>query len=256
MKYFLLFILLLSAVIPVRAEELKLADATGGAPLEVFLRASLELSMSGRMNVEMKRLLPTAALTALAEKKVDAVIIDQRFIRDEKTLPLAAEALVLYVNKVNPAENISKKAAWEILTSPRPSWKEYNNLDFDIQRMTMKLLTPSGTLIRRLFGDREIDNEILKVDSFSAGFAFSNSASLFFAQYVPYPPEEIKMLAVEGIAPDEKSIKSGKYPLTVRYVIACRGEMPEKLQVLTELLKQKKYRRQMTDSGLLILLPE
>ena len=94
--------------------------------------------------------------------------------------------------------------------------------------------------------------EIFKVDSFSSGFTFINTASIFFAQYIPQAPVEVKCLPIGGVLPTSADIISGKYPLSVRYVIAYK-ENSARLQLLLKELKKDKYRTQMANSGLIVL---
>ncbi|MBQ9787154.1 MAG: hypothetical protein IJW33_03180 [Lentisphaeria bacterium] len=236
------------------AGELRLADATGGAPLEAVMQAALTLSMAEELSVSMQRQLPTAALAALEAGKVDAVIIDRTFVPNKEVIPLAAEALALYISTANPGAKVTKAQVGEILKAFHPSWKDYNRLNLDIQRVVMKPLTPSGTLIRRIFGNNALADEVFMVDSFSSGFTFINSAAVFFAQYIPQAPVEVKCMPVNGVMPTTADIVSGKYPLSLHYVIVYRKKSPALLRLIDK-LKEEKYRRSMIDSGLIVLLP-
>lgn len=240
------------ALLSVQAAELSLADATGGAPLEAVFQASVTLALEGKLEVSMKRLDPSFALAELDNGRVDAVIIDSAFAANRSVIPLACEALALYVSSANPGAELSKKQVGEILRSPRPSWMDYNRINLDIQRIMMKPLSPSGTLIRRIFGNDAVAEDIFKVDSFSSGFTFINTASVFFAQYIPQAPVEVKCLAIGGVLPTTADIISGRYPLSVRYVIAYK-ENSARLQLLLKELKKDKYRLQMANSGLIVL---
>ena len=249
------FSLLITALLflPLQGGELYLADATGGAPLEAIFQASVNLAMADKLTVNMQRQMPDEALAALDSGKFDAVIIDSAFVPNRKTIPLAAEALALYISAANPGAKISKQDVREILSSPRPNWKKFNRLDLDIQRIAMKPLSPAGTLIRRIFGSNITAEEIFNVDSYSSGFTFINTASIFFAQYIPQAPIEVKCMPVNGILPTSADIISGKYPLTIKYVIVCR-QKNSGVEILLNELQKEKYHRQMTDSGLIVLL--
>ena len=254
MKKFLSILIFLTAAMVSTAAELRLADATGGAPMEVFMQAAMELSLADKLNISMRRILPTAALRALDDGSVDAVIIDRRFAGKRPAIPVAAEALALYISTANPGSALTKAQVGEILAAHRPTWQNYNRLGMDIQRIMLKPLTPSGTLVRRIFGEKVFDPEIFKVDSVGAGFAFSNSASIFFAHYFPKMPLEIKCLYIDNIPPTSASIINGTYPLALHYVIVYREKSPS-LTILLEHIAQEKYRRAMKNAGLFVLLP-
>ena len=96
--------------------QLRMIDATGGAPLEVFIMAAMELSSQKRMEISMRRTVPSQALAMLDKNEVDAVICEMRFAGKRPQIPLAAEALALYVSTVNPVRNLSGRQALEILT--------------------------------------------------------------------------------------------------------------------------------------------
>ena len=250
-KVFCLLVCVLTAAV-FGAAELRLADATGGAPLEAVMQAAIALAMEGKLEVSMNRRLPSESLADLDAGRVDAVIIDRVFVPNRKQIPLAAEALALYISAANPGAKLTKKQVGEILTAVRPNWKDYNRLDIDIQRIAMKPLSPSGTLIRRVFGSSSVAEEIFRVDSFSSGFNFVNTASIFFAQYIPQAPLEVKCLPIDGVLPTSAQIVEGRYPLSVHYVIVCKKDLPQ-LKLLMEQLNSDKYRRHMVDSGLIVL---
>ncbi|MBE6378498.1 MAG: hypothetical protein E7051_06750 [Lentisphaerae bacterium] len=252
MNKLLIISVLFLFLLPVKGAELLLADATGGAPLEAVFRASVTLALQSDLEVSMKRMDPSKALAELDKGSVDAVVIDSVFAANRNVVPLACEALALYVSSANPGAALTKKQVGEILRSPRPSWVEYNRINLDIQRIMMKPLSPSGTLVRRIFGNDAAAEEIFKVDSFSSGFTFINTASIFFAQYIPQAPVEVKCLPIGGVLPTSADIISGKYPLSVRYVIAYK-ENSARLQLLLKELKKDKYRTQMANSGLIVL---
>ena len=246
-------ILLLLGTLLNGAELLRLADATCGADTDVFLRAAVELSVSGKLDAALQRMLPSEALALFDAGKVDAVIIDRRFAGKRYFQPLCAEALVIYVSNVNPGANLNKKQILQILLDGRPSWRTYNFLDMDIQRIAAAPNSPAGTLINRVFGDNSYAREIFRVDSLSAGFAFTNSATMFFGQFTALPPVELKMLPVNGIMPSSATILSGEYPLALRYILLCRKDSAA-VKLFMETLGENKFRRQMQDAGLLVML--
>ena len=255
MKKFLLILILTMTTAVFAAGELCVADATGGAPLSFLMRASIELSLQETMNLYMQRITPTAALKELDNGTVDAVIVDLRFAKNRPFVPLCAEALALYVSSANPGARLTVKQVQEILFAHEPTWKSYNNLPLDIQRVMLNSLAPSGTRVRRVFGNKVFDSKIFKVDSMSAGFSFSNSASIFFAGYTPGYPQEIKCLYIDDIPPTTSTITDGSYPLALHYGIVYRKKTPE-LEMWINFISSEKYRNEMKNAGLFVLLPE
>lgn len=237
------------------AGELRLADATGGAPLTALVKAGLDLALSGKLNLAVERQLPSEALKMLADGKLDAVIIDRRFVKKQPFIPFAAEALAVYCSAANPGTDLTGKQILEILLAPHPSWFNYNRLTLDIQRIIGKPMTSSGTLLNRIFGKQDWAEEIMTVETVTSGFSLINTGSMFFAQYVPLFSVEIKTLTVNGVMPTSGNIISGKYPLSLHYVIVYRENSAE-LQILLKTLAQTVYRQTMSDAGLFVMLPE
>ena len=235
--------------------QLWMIDATGGAPLEVFIMAAIELSSQKKMDISMHRDVPSKALAMLDKKEVDAVICEVRFAGKRPQTLLAAEALALYVSTVNPVRDLSGRQALEILAAARPTWRPYTNLSMDIQRMALRNDLPGGRLLRRVFGNNQFDSEIFTVRSQRSGYAFANSASLFFAPYLPLPPSTVKMVPVNGINPTLQTVKSGRYPLTMRYAVVTAGKNSNVDELLKFIASKTQYRQQMQDSGLIVLLP-
>lgn len=236
------------------AAALRLADATGGAATEVFLQAAVSLARENRLELSMQRLLPGKALAEFDQGEIDGIIIDRRFAGKRHFIPIAAEALALYVSSVNPGAELTAKQVLQLLLAPRPTWESYNHLPMDIQRIAIATARPTGTLIRRIFGAREYSPEIFRVQSASSGFAFTNSASLFFAQFTAIPPQGVKMLPVNGVVPDSNSVLTGKYPLSLHYVLICRKDSPE-IKLLMQTLSRADFRKELQDSGMLVMLP-
>ncbi|MBR7131406.1 MAG: hypothetical protein IKC82_05405 [Lentisphaeria bacterium] len=237
-----------------KGDVLRLADASGGACGRLFIPLAVELAGSGDLNVSFSRELPSAALKALAEDKFDAVIVDRRFAGNLKRFPIAAEALTLYVSDVNPTGDLPAKTVRDILLARHPDWRKINGLNTDIQRIAMKELAPSGNLIRRVFGNIDLPEEIFRVDSATSGLAFINSASIFFTGYIAILPPGIKQLKINGIMPTTATVANGKYPFSMQYVIVWRKMSPE-LQKLLNHLKSGKFRKIIADSGFIALLP-
>ena len=256
MRFFRIFLFLITVCSVCSAGELRLIDATGGAPMGFLLQSSLALAAEGQMTVSMRRALPSEALKSLDNGKVDAVIVDRKFAGKRQSIPLAAEALVLYVSGSNPVTGLSVQEVKDILYSAVPQWKKYNQMPLDIQRIMMKFSSPSATLIRRIFGGKELPEDIFQVDSLSSGFSFINLATLFFA---PFSSQgfsvQVKMLPVNGVEPTTVTVADGRYPLSRQYVMVFRQKTPELQKLLRETVRPE-YRRIISISGLISLLPD
>ena len=66
---------------------------------------------------------------------------------------------------------------------------------------------------------------------------------------------ELKCLPVNGTHPTSTTIVSGKYPLSLRYVIVYRKKTPA-LDTFIKFISSEKQRRQLRDAGFFVMLPE
>ena len=237
------------------AEELRLIDATGGAELTILMQAAMQLT-GGSENtaVSMQKSVPSKALPMLESGRADAVILDHRFAGKYQNIALTADALAICASTANPVRDLTVRDVQEIITLPRPTWKKYINWDEDIQRIAIKPGRPGGTLLYRIFGKQEFPQEIFRVTTPDSGFAFVNSASLFFVNFRTELPSNIKMVRINGVYPTGADIRAGRYPLAVKYVIAFKSEHPLLKKLINKISTENIWQRQMQDSGLLVLL--
>ena len=259
MKKLLSAIIFSGVLLSGTAGELRLTDATGGVPLTAVTLAAMHLSRQDESNsISLTKSLPSQALSQLDSGRTDAVIIDHRFAGKRPQIPLAADAMAVYASTGNPVMDISAKEIREIITSPRPTWKKYINRNEDIQRIALKPDRPGGTLLHRISGSRELPGEIFQVSTPGSGFAFMNSASLFFANFRSLPPDssKVKAIKIDGVYPAKDNIISGKYPLALKYVIVFKKEHPLLKKLIKVMMQDAFLQKQMENSGLLPLFPE
>ncbi len=260
LKYiFLSLFLLIAAVSPATASELRIIDAANGAPAANVVReTALKYVLAGN-GASMKRLPgATGLLQLISRNEADILLIDKRFLSklpdNVKIIPFAAEALCLYIHPGNPSGSLSREEILEILTSPRPRWKNDLQKNVDIQRIMLKSNIAGADIHRRIFGEKNYALEVFRVSSTSQMITFLNPAAIGFGPFIPDKLPDLDFLPVNNIAPDAVSIASGKYPLSLQYVLVIRKNAAGNITAFIAELFSEKHRRELSGYGCIPLL--
>ncbi|MGI6192591.1 MAG: PstS family phosphate ABC transporter substrate-binding protein [Christensenellales bacterium] len=154
-------------------------------------------------------------------------------------IPIGRDALVFIANESNPVSGLTISQLTDIYTGKITNWKAVGGEDSEIaafqrssssgsQALFMKLLmkgkepmqaptefypTEMGALIEAL---AEYNN---------AGNAIGYSV-YYYANYM-YAKPGLKFLAINGVAPSDESIASGKYPFVNEFFAVVRANEPE-----------------------------
>lgn len=140
--------------------------------------------------------------------------------------PVAWDALVLITHKNNPLDSISMKQVQELYSGQITNWNQLGGLDEDIQLYTRASpFSGVGRALRRLvFSDYDFKissnkqfpstgplEKSIEKDRFAIGVTGVSSARL----------RDVKILQLEGVAPDYDTVKTGRYqmyrPLYISY---------------------------------------
>ena len=138
--------------------------------------------------------------------------------------PFAKEAFVFFVNSKNPVENLSSQQVRDIYSGKITDWSQIEpklsgkikpfqrNEGSGSQTMLQKIMgnTPLMLPLKedRLGGMGEIINDVAGYRNYreAVGFSFRYFSTEMFKN------GEIKLLAVDGIAPTMENIRNGTYP--------------------------------------------
>lgn len=250
----LLSVLLFAATPALRAEKLRIIDAANTSPAgRVLHQTALEQIFSGR-DIEIKHQLPTEKLwQKISGKEADILIIDRRFLPEKNigaaVLPFAAEALCLYIHPGNPTGSLKHSRVLEILTEPRPRWKNNHPGNIDIHRIMLKSNINGANVHRRIFGEKEYAGEIFRVSSIEQMINFLTPAALGFGPFISGKQLEFDLLPVDDIAPVRENIISGKYPLTLQYVLVYRNSPAPGTKYFIDALQSDTCRNRLAEYG-------
>lgn len=255
LKYIILpLFMLFTAVSAAAAAELRITDAANGAPVTKILRdAALKLVFSGDA-VSMKRVLPsTGSVQTILRGETDILVTDRRFLPEKtddiEVIPFAAEALCLYIHPGNPTGSLTPERVLEILTQERPRWKNPNLQKIDIQRIMLKPEIDGAGVHRRIFGEKNYASEVFRVSSPEQIFTFLTPAALGIAPFIPGTFMQVEFLPVNDIVPTAGNIISGKYPLTLQYVLICRRQAAPHIRKFIDSVLSDENRRQLPEYG-------
>jgi phosphate transport system substrate-binding protein len=154
-------------------------------------------------------------------------------------VPVVNDALVFLVNAANPITSLSHEQLIDIYTGALTNWSEAGGSDKPIvpfqrqdnsgsQTLFYKLvmgdtppMTPPSTLVYS-----EMGSLIDAVSSYENGEA-SLGYSMFYYVSDMYISSDIRLLSVDGVAPDRTSIAKGDYPFVTHYYAVLRKDTPE-----------------------------
>lgn len=160
-------------------------------------------------------------------------------------IPVVKEGFVFYVNEKNPVKSLSLKQIQDIYTGNIRNWKELGGNDKEIvayQRpensgsqtgmysLVMKdkkiMEAPKEDLIETMF---EIINLVSNYDNGenSIGYSYYYYATTMFEDMDKDIADRIRLLEVDGVAPNDETIKNDTYPLGTAYYIVINKKEPK-----------------------------
>ena len=260
MKFFsrIICIFLISTAAVLAADNgLQIGDASGGNSLNYLRRAWFSLSQDKRFRdgkFSFSSLSPKQALEKLAAKEVDLIILETRDIPADftgKRQMFAAEALVCYTGFGNPLASLSVKQLKEIWGENKPVWAKYNGQFNTIHRIGLSI-EHGGFAEARFLGSPLRTEGVFRCKDIKRAWLFCNPSALLCAPFSPDVPGMVSPLPVDGIAPTENNIISGRYPLNLRYEMLTCGEPSPEVEAFVKLTASPLYTVYARESGLLL----
>lgn len=176
----------------------------------------------------------------LVDGQADLLIVaeggeDSYSYRDEQQQtwrmePIAAETLVFFVNEDNPVENLTLEQVRKIYSGEITNWKEVGGLDWPIQAYQR----PKGGGSQAIM-DKEIMKELPMMEPANSDYVVSSMEGIISAVrawdnrpdalgYTVYyyaddmgMADGLKLLSIDGVAPNDHTIRSGEYPIHTAY---------------------------------------
>jgi phosphate transport system substrate-binding protein len=149
--------------------------------------------------------------------------------------PVCCDAFVFITHADNPVQSLTVQQIRDIYSGKITNWQELGGGDTEIDAYQRPVNSGSQTAMIQLvmegqpiYGAVDQDVEITMEDLVRrVGEYHNNIASIGYTYqfYLDslYRDENIKVLAVEGVAPEPQNLRSGQYPFATHYYGVIRG---------------------------------
>lgn len=162
-----------------------------------------------------------------------------------EVIPVVKEGFVFYVNEKNPVKSLSLEQIQKIYTGEIKNWKEVGGNDSVIRAfqrpensgsqtgmysLVMKdkkmMQPPKEDLIETMF---EIINLVSSYDNGenSIGYSYYYYATTMYDDMDKEVADRIRLLEIDGVAPNYETIKNNTYPLETAYYIVINKNEPK-----------------------------
>jgi phosphate transport system substrate-binding protein len=149
--------------------------------------------------------------------------------------PVAMDALVFLVNKANPVRSLTLEQIRQIYAGRTNFWREVGGRDFPIKRFGRDANSGSQELMLSLVMKEQkmapaaawtlltgMGEIIVRVAETPEGIGYS----VFYYEEFMAPHPNNKVLAVNGVLPSARTIRSGQYPLVAPVFVVTRATLP------------------------------
>ncbi len=134
-------------------------------------------------------------------------------------VPIGMEAFVFIVNSDNPVDNITIDQIRDIYSGQIDNWSELGGRNEGIAALRRNEGSGSQTALQSLMGDAPIVPDYTTLGASPIAFSYRYYVTGMLAE------GGVKMLAIDGIEPNEENIASGAYPVTgYLYAVYREGE--------------------------------
>ncbi len=186
------------------------------------------------------------AFVNLINKEADIILTHRTISPDEKALaesvgvtlietPIALDAFVFVVNKKNPVKTITVEQIQKIYTGEITNWSQIGGDNAEMKVFTRPRNSGSEEIFRELVMDNlepadfpesaiggmaQVFNEILGHEA-SICYTFNNYKLL----QARIPDNEVPKIAINGVFPDENTVKNKTYPFISEVHVAIRSDL-------------------------------
>ncbi|MGM9950412.1 MAG: PstS family phosphate ABC transporter substrate-binding protein [Lysinibacillus sp.] len=181
---------------------------------------------------------------AAAPSENQIKMAEQRGIELELT-PIGREAFVFFVNKKNPVDSLTLEQIRTIYAGESTNWSEVGGSKEDIRAFQRPQDSGSQTALQHLMGDTPImeaptEDVVSGMGGIISEVAqyknYKNAIGYTFRYYSTemVGNEEIKLLAIDGVAPTKENIRNGTYPIASEFYAVTAGTDNPNVQKLLE----------------------
>lgn len=173
--------------------------------------------------------------------------VSTRKIPGAEPVPLALKGAVLAVNVKNPVAGLSSGEVLRIMKNQFPLWPGTDVPVRNIYQLAGALRakgkpekekgkTHFVELASIRLATELVKNDVTAIAILPLSFATEGNG-------------EVKVLPVDGVAPDFEPVLRGRYPLVRKYYLSVAGDAPEAVRRLGERLQSARFREQLLRKG-------
>lgn len=153
--------------------------------------------------------------------------------------PFATDALVFVVNPDNPVDNLTTQQVQDIYTGQITNWSQVGGEDREIVPFQRNPEAGSQALMEKLvMGDLELMQApsqwvsgsmasllegVRQYDNSPAAIGYT----VYYYAHDMEMAQGLKVLSIDGVAPNASSIRSGEYPFLNPYYVCINKDAPE-----------------------------
>lgn len=233
----------------------KVDGSTATAPLAEAFEANFKGKKIDEVNVEHSK--THKAYEKLINKELDLILVTSPSEDEEKLAKKANvelevtkvvnEGFVFFLNKNNPVDSLTVEQIQKIYSGEITNWKEVDGNDEEIIAYQRPNNSGSQTgMLDLVMKDKKIkeapkeDIAMTMSEIIDAVSNYDNKESAIGYSYYYYAntmylSDEIKLLKVNGVEPNNDTIKNGEYPiLTAYYIVNRKDDMSSEAESLKE----------------------
>lgn len=222
----------------------KVDGSTATAPLAEAFEANFKGKKIDEVNVEHSK--THKAYEKLINKELDLILVtspseDEEKLAEKANVELEVtkvvnEGFVFFLNKNNPVDSLTVEQIQKIYSGEITNWKEVGGNDEEIIAYQRPKNSGSQTgMLDLVMKDKKIkdapkeDIAMSMSDIIDAVSNYDNKESAIGYSYYYYAntmylSDEIKLLKVNGVEPNNDTIKNGEYPILTAYYIVNRKD--------------------------------
>lgn len=233
----------------------KVDGSTATAPLAEAFEANFKGKKIDEVNVEHSK--THKAYEKLINKELDLILVtspseDEEKLAEKSNVELEVtkvvnEGFVFFLNKNNPVDSLTVEQIQKIYSGEITNWKEVGGNDEEIIAYQRPKNSGSQTgMLDLVMKDKKIkdapkeDIAMSMSDIIDAVSNYDNKESAIGYSYYYYAntmylSDEIKLLKVNGVEPNNDTIKNGEYPiLTAYYIVNRKDDISSEAESLKE----------------------
>lgn len=175
--------------------------------------------------------------------------------------PIGKEGFVFFVNKDNPVESLTIEQIQDIYSGKITNWKDVGGEDEEIRAFQRPEGSGSQSALLRLMKDIPLQEAIKEDvpsgmgDIISKTAEYENRSNALGFSFRFYANEmvkndKIKLLKINGIAPNEDTIRNESYPITNSfYAITLKSNTSEKVKAILDWIVSKEGKELVEKTG-------